>query len=489
MTGAVSIEPGARPAFDGRRLTSTIQWIKYAASRMAWIVRCNTQSRDRAQIDARSKCSGSPATNHSIRGQSMQRRTVLKRIALSVALATTGLAAGTQALAADTIKIGVLHSLSGTMAISETVLKDVTLMAIDEINAKGGVLGKKLEPVVVDPASNWPLFAEKARQLLTQDKVAVVFGCWTSVSRKSVLPVFEELNGLLFYPVQYEGEESSRNVFYTGAAPNQQAIPAVEYLMGAEGGNAKRWVLEGTDYVYPRTTNKILEAFLKSKGVAAEDIKINYTPFGFSDWQTEVSAIKKFGSAGKKTAVVSTINGDANVPFYKELGNKGIKASDIPVIAFSVGEEELAGIDTKNLVGHLAAWNYFQSVKNPTNEGFIKVWHDFIKNSKRVTNDPMEAHYIGFKMWAQAVRQAGTTDVDAVRQVMYGQKVQAPSGFTSIMNTNHHLSMPGARICPRTRARSPIGPIRGCAATAPPPSTPTDLKRGPPHHVPLPASG
>src|SRR6202167_3672886 len=316
------------------------------------------------------------------------------------------------AAAQDTIKVGVLHSLSGTMAISETTLKDTILMMIDAQNKKGGLLGKKLEAVVVDPASDWPLFAEKAAQLLEKDKVAVVFGCWTSVSRKSVLPVFEKLNGLLFYPVQYEREESSNNVFYTGAAPNQQAIPAVEYLMSKDGGDVKRWVLEGTDYVYPQTTNKILEAFLKSKGVAPEDIMINYTPFGFSDWQTEVSAIKKFASAGKKTAVVSTINGDANVPFYKELANQGVKASDIPVVAFSVGEEELAGIDTKNLVGHLAAWNYFESVKNPTNEKFIKEWHNFIKNDKRTTNDPMEATYIGFKMWTHAVEQAGTTDVD-----------------------------------------------------------------------------
>jgi len=360
------------------------------------------------------------------------------------------LAAGALAVAAGaadaqtqgTIKIGVLHSLSGTMAISETTLKDTILMMVDDINKKGGLLGKKVEAVVVDPASNWPLFAEKARDLLAKEKVAAVFGCWTSVSRKSVLPVFEELNGLLFYPVQYEGEESSRNVFYTGAAPNQQAIPAVEYLMSDEGAGAKRWVLEGTDYVYPRTTNKILEAFLKAKGVAAEDIRINYTPFGHSDWQTEVAEIKKFAAGGKKTAVVSTINGDANVPFYKELANAGIKASDIPVVAFSVGEEELAGIDTKNLVGHLAAWNYFQSVKNPTNEAFIKQWKEYIKSPKRVTNDPMEAHLIGFKMWAQAVRQAGTTDVDAVRQAMYGQKVKAPSGFVSVMNTNHHLSKP-----------------------------------------------
>jgi urea transport system substrate-binding protein len=362
-------------------------------------------------------------------------------------LALTAAAVGSflapsMAKAADTIKVGVLHSLSGTMAISETTLKDTVLMMIDEQNKKGGLLGKKLEPVVVDPASNWPLFAEKARELIQKDKVSVVFGCWTSVSRKSVLPVFEELNGLLFYPVQYEGEESSRNVFYTGAAPNQQAIPAVEYLMSDEGGGAKRWALLGTDYVYPRTTNKILRAFLKSKGVAEADIMEVYTPFGHSDWQSIVADLKKFASAGKKTAVVSTINGDANVPFYKELGNQGIKAEDIPVVAFSVGEEELSGIDTKPLVGQLAAWNYFQSVKNPVNEKFIKTWHGFIKNEKRVTNDPMEATYIGFKMWTQAVEQAGTTDVDAVRQAMYGQKVATPSGFTAVMNTNHHLSKP-----------------------------------------------
>jgi urea transport system substrate-binding protein len=354
------------------------------------------------------------------------------------------------ASAADTIKVGILHSLSGTMAISEETLKDVMLMLIDEQNAKGGLLGKKLEPVVVDPASNWPLFAEKARGLLTQDKVAAVFGCWTSVSRKSVLPVFEELNGLLFYPVQYEGEESSRNIFYTGAAPNQQAIPAVDYLMSEDGGSVERWVLAGTDYVYPRTTNKILEAYLEQKGVAKDDIMINYTPFGHSDWQTIVSDIKKFASEGKKTAVVSTINGDANTFFYKELANQGVKAEDVPVVAFSVGEEELAGIDTTNLVGHLAAWNYFMSVDSPENDEFIEKWHEFIKkdsriNNKsedRVTNDPMEAHYIGFNMWVHAVEQAGTTDVDAVRQAMYSQKLRSLSGYDIQMNTNHHLSKP-----------------------------------------------
>jgi urea transport system substrate-binding protein len=342
----------------------------------------------------------------------------------------------------DTIKVGILHSLSGTMAISETTLKDAMLMLIDDQNKRGGLLGKKIEAVVVDPASNWPLFAEKARELLQKDKVAAVFGCWTSVSRKSVLPVFEELNGLLFYPVQYEGEESSRNVFYTGAAPNQQAIPAVDYLLSEEGGGAKRIVLLGTDYVYPRTTNKILRAYLNSKGISDADIMENYTPFGHSDWQTIVAQVKKFSSEGKKTAVVSTINGDANVPFYKELANQGVKAEDIPVIAFSVGEEELAGIDTKPLVGHLAAWNYFMSVKAPENEAFIKKWHEFIKNPKRVTNDPMEAHYIGFNMWKQAVEQAGTTNVDALRQAMYGQQVKNLTGGTAKMLPNHHLTKP-----------------------------------------------
>ncbi len=345
-----------------------------------------------------------------------------------------------QAKAAETIKVGILHSLSGTMAISETTLKDTMLMLIDEQNKKGGLLGKKLEAVVVDPASDWPLFAEKARELITKDKVAAVFGCWTSVSRKSVLPVFEELNSLLFYPVQYEGEESSKNVFYTGAAPNQQAIPAVDYLMNEMG--VKRWVLAGTDYVYPRTTNKILAAYLKSKGVADKDIMINYTPFGHSDWQSIVAEIKKFGSAGKKTAVVSTINGDANVPFYKELGNQGITADTIPVIAFSVGEEELAGIDTKPLVGHLAAWNYFMSVDSEVNDNFIESWHKFIKNDKRVTNDPMEAHYIGFNMWVKAVEKAGTTDPAAVQKAIIGVTVPNLSGGYAAMMPNHHITKP-----------------------------------------------
>jgi len=365
-----------------------------------------------------------------------------QRVFATILIAFGLMIGGSVAKAAETIKVGILHSLSGTMAISETTLKDVMLMLIEDQNAKGGLLGKKIEAVVVDPASNWPLFAEKARELIEKDKVDVVFGCWTSVSRKSVLPVFEELNGLLFYPVQYEGEESSKNVFYTGAAPNQQAIPAVEYLMSEDGGGAERWVLLGTDYVYPRTTNKILRAFLKSKGVSEDDIMENYTPFGHSDWQTIVSDVKAFASAGKKTAVVSTINGDANVPFYKELANQGIKAEDIPVVAFSVGEEELAGIDTGPLVGHLAAWNYFMSVDSEENSKFIEKWHEFIGNEDRVTNDPMEAHYIGFNMWVQAVEQAGTTDIDAVRQAMYAQEVANLTGGTAAMNTNHHLSKP-----------------------------------------------
>jgi len=352
------------------------------------------------------------------------------------------------ARAADTIKVGILHSLSGTMAISETSLKNVAPMTIDEINASGGVMGKQLEAVVVDPASNWPLFAEKARGLLTQDKVSVVFGCWTSVSRKSVLPVFKELNGLLFYPVQYEGEELEHNVFYTGAAPNQQAIPAVEYLMSKEGGGAKQFVLLGTDYVYPRTTNKILRAFLNKKGITDASIQEEYTPFGHSDYQTIVANIKKFAATGK-TAVVSTINGDSNVPFYKELGNAGLKATDVPVVAFSVGEEELRGVDTKPLVGHLAAWNYFESIKNPVNAAFIKSYKEYAKAKNLpnadtvVTNDPMEATYIGIHMWKQAVEKAKSTDVEKVIAAVGGQTFKAPDGFTIEMDkTNHHLHKP-----------------------------------------------
>ena len=365
--------------------------------------------------------------------------TKIRNVSLAGALAILSFSTP-QVKADDTIKIGVLHSLSGTMAISETTLKDTMLMLIEEQNKKGGLLGKKIEAVVVDPASNWPLYAEKTRELLTKDKVAAIFGCWTSVSRKSVLPVLEELNGLLFYPVQYEGEESSKNIFYTGAAPNQQAIPAIDFLMADV--KVKRWVLAGTDYVYPRTTNKILESYLISKGVDKKDIMISYTPFGHSDWQSIVADIKKFGSTGKKTAVVSTINGDANIPFYKELGNQNMTAETIPVIAFSVGEEELSGIDTKPLVGELAAWNYFMSIDTAKNAAFIKQWHNYIKDPKRTVNDPMEAHFIGFNMWVKAVEKAGTVESNAVQKAIIGIEVPNLTGATSKMLANHHITKP-----------------------------------------------
>jgi urea transport system substrate-binding protein len=370
-------------------------------------------------------------------------RTKLRRLVGPTLIILSIICATAVARAEETvIKIGILHSLSGTMAISEAVLKDMMFLLINDQNRKGGLLGRKLVPVVVDPASDWNLFSEKARELLAEEKVAVVFGCWTSASRKSVLPVFEELNGLLFYPVQFEGEESSRNVFYTGAAPNQQAIPAVRYLMSKAGGEVRRWVLLGTDYVYPRTTNRILAAYLAFEGVSPQDIMTIYTPFGQSDWREIISTIKEFGSAGKKTAVISTINGDANTYFYRALAAQKLDANVIPVMAFSVGERELIGIDTKPLVGHMAAWSYFHSIKSPENDIFIRMWKEFTGGKDDLTNDPMEATFIGFHMWAQAVAQAGTTDVDAVRQAMYRQRVKAPSGFEEVMNTNHYLSKP-----------------------------------------------
>ena len=340
---------------------------------------------------------------------------------------------------AKPINIGILHSLSGTMAMSETTLKDTMLMLIEQQNKKGGILGRKIEPIVVDPASNWPLFAEKARELITVQKVDVMFGCWTSVSRKSALPVLEELNALLFYPVQYEGEESSKNVFYTGAAPNQQAIPATDYYLDEIG--VKKFALLGTDYVYPRTTNKILKQYLIDKGIPESDIFVNYTPFGHSDWSKIVSDVVSLGADGKKVGVISTINGDANIGFYKELAAAGVKADDIPVVAFSVGEEELSGLDTTNLVGHLAAWNYFQSAESDLNTSFIKAWKSKM-GDKRVTNDPMEAHVIGFEMYVKAVEKAGTTDVNAVRKAMYGMKVPNLTGGIAEMLPNHHLSKP-----------------------------------------------
>ena len=356
-------------------------------------------------------------------------------------LAVAALLAGAGAASAQDcpIKVGVLHSLSGSMAISETTLKDVMLMLVEQQNAKGGLLGCQLEAVVVDPASDWPLFAEKARELLTVNEVDVIFGNWTSVSRKSVLPVIEELNGLLFYPVQYEGEESSRNVFYTGAAPNQQAIPATDYFLEELG--VEKFALLGTDYVYPRTTNNILESYLISKGIAKEDIFVNYTPFGHSDWATIVADVVALGADGKQVGVISTINGDANIGFYKELAAAGVSAEDIPVVAFSVGEEELSGLDTSELVGHLAAWNYFMSADTPANKEFITAWKAFASEN-RVTNDPMEAHYIGFNMWVNAATAAGTTDVDAVRTAMYGQEFPNLTGGTAVMLPNHHLAKP-----------------------------------------------
>lgn len=356
------------------------------------------------------------------------------------ALALIGAAGAASAQVECPIRVGVLHSLSGSMAISETTLKDVMLMLIAQQNAEGGLLGCQIEPVVVDPASDWPLFAEKARELLTVSNVDVIFGNWTSVSRKSVLPVLEELNGLLFYPVQYEGEESSRNVFYTGAAPNQQAIPAVDYFIDELGVTS--FALLGTDYVYPRTTNNILQAYLISRGIAPENIFVNYTPFGQSDWATIVSDVVALGAGGEQVGVISTINGDANVGFYKELAAQGVTADEIPVVAFSVGEEELSGLDTTELVGHLAAWNYFMSADTPENEAFIAAWQEFIGDPTRVTNDPMEAHYIGFNMWVQAVEQAGTTDVDAVRAAMYGQEVPNLTGGTAVMLPNNHITKP-----------------------------------------------
>jgi urea transport system substrate-binding protein len=367
---------------------------------------------------------------------------LVRTIGMAFFALQTALAASAANAGEETIKIGILHSLSGTMAISESALKDTVLMLIADQNKKGGLLGRRLEPVIVDPASDWNAFAEKARELLVKEKVAVVFGCWTSVSRKSVLPVFEETNGLLFYPVQSEGEESSRNIFYLGAAPSQQAIPAVRYLMSKDGGEVRRWILLGTDYVYAHTTNQILSAYLAAEGVLPEDITTIYTPYGHSDWQGIVQRIKSFGSERKKTAVISTISGDANTYLYNELALQQVEARTIPVMALSLSERELRNTDAARLAGHMAARNYFQSIKSPENDAFIKMWADFKEQQDKTTNDPMEGTFIGFRMWTQAVSQAGTVDVNAVRQAMYGQRVKAPSGFEVVMNTNHHLSKP-----------------------------------------------
>src|SRR5450432_2962411 len=372
----------------------------------------------------------------------MRRTPICSGILSTLLVIWLSFAASTVRAADDTIKVGILHSLSGTMAISESVLKDTVLMLIADQNKKGGLLGKKLEPIVVDPASDWDAFAEKAGDLLTRERVAVVFGCWTSFSRKAVLPIFEQMNGLLYYPVQYEGEESSRNIFYLGATPSQQAIPAVRYLMSKEGGNIHRWVLLGTNYLYPRKTNQILRAYLAAEGVSSEDITAMYASPDQSDWREIVESVKAFAAGGKKTAVISTVTGNSNAALYTELVNQQIDAAKIPFMALSVSERELRGVDLGKLVGHMAARSYFQSIKSAENDAFIKMWADFNEQQDKITNDPMEATFIGFRMWAQAVSQAGTTDVNAVRQAMFGQRVRAPSGFEVVMNTNHHLSKP-----------------------------------------------
>ncbi|WP_142687896.1 urea ABC transporter substrate-binding protein [Chitinophaga polysaccharea] len=347
----------------------------------------------------------------------------------------------------ETVKIGVLHSLSGTMAISEVSLKDAVQMAVDEINAKGGVLGKQIEPVIVDPASDWDLFAEKAKELLIDKKVSAVFGCWTSVSRKSVLPVFEQNNGLLFYPVQYEGEECSNSVIYTGATPNQQLIPAAEYLMSEKGGGYKKFYLLGTDYVFPRTANKILKAYLLSKGIPKENIIEEYTPFHHQDYQTIISKVKRFAADGK-ACILSTINGDSNVPFYKEFANQGLSSATCPIMAFSVAEDELRSMDTEFLVGHLAAWNYFQSNDLPENKKFVADFKAFCAKKglpggdKRVTDDPICWAYTGVYLWAKAAEKAGSFDVSKVRNALYGLDFPSPDGLVKMDPRNHHLAKP-----------------------------------------------
>jgi len=360
--------------------------------------------------------------------------------------------------AAETVKVGVLHSLSGTMAISETSLRDVLLYTFDEINAKGGVLGKMIEPVVVDGASDWPLFAEKAEELLVKEKTAVTFGCWTSVSRKSVLPVYEKHNGLLFYPVQYEGEEMSKNIIYTAEAVGQQAIPAVDYLL-KEG--MKKFYLIGTDYVYPQTTNLVLFEYLLSKGVSVEDIggglrkgadgsvisAGNYTPFGHSDFQQIVADIKKFSASGE-ACVINTINGDANVPFFKEFAASGLTSEDCPVVSFSISEDEFRALPAKDLVGHLGCWTYFMSLDTPANRKFKDGFQAWLKKTEvagvvkenRVTCSPMVLSYDGVYLWKAAVEKAGSFDVDKVTAALEsGISFEGPGG-TVTSQKNHHVT-------------------------------------------------
>ena len=359
---------------------------------------------------------------------------------LAVALAALLLLASGAFAQEPPIRVGILHSTTGTMALSESVLKDLMQMLVERQNAAGGLLGRRLEAVVVDPASDWDRYAEKARELLVEREVDVIFGCWTSASRKAVLPVLEEHNGLLFYPVQYEGQESVRNVFYTGATPNQQALPGIDYPMDEDA--VERWILVGTDYVYPRVTNEIVTAYLAQKGVAEADVTVIYTPFGQRDWQAIVGRIKAISREGRRTAVVSTVNGDANLAFYRELSEQGVDGADIPVLALSVSEEELSGIDATTLEGHLAVWNYFQSVDDPRNAEFLAAWRNYLGDENRVTNDPMEAHYIGFSMWLEAVTRAGTTDVDAVIDALVGIRVPNLTGGETEMLPNHHVTKP-----------------------------------------------
>jgi urea transport system substrate-binding protein len=363
----------------------------------------------------------------------------------------------------DTVKVGILHSLSGTMAISETSLRDVLLFAFDQINAAGGIkVGDKMykiDPVVVDGASNWPLFAEKAKQLLEEDKVAVTFGCWTSVSRKSVLPVFEKDNGLLFYPVQYEGEELSKNIFYTAEAVGQQATPAIDYLL-AQG--KKKFYLIGTDYVYPQTTNLILYKYLLLHGVSVENIggglrkdadgKVisagQYVPFGHTDFQQIVADIKQFAASGD-ACVINTINGDSNVPFFKEIVAAGLTPSDCPVVSFSLAEDELRSMPTKDMVGELGCWTYFMSLDTPENAAFLKSWNDWLATEthpgvikeKRAMDSPMVLSYDGVYLWKQAVEKAGSFDVDKVRAALEaGDDSFAGPGGKITMQANHHAT-------------------------------------------------
>lgn len=350
----------------------------------------------------------------------------------SAAASSEAAASSTETASGDTIKVGILHSLSGTMAISEVSVKDAEMMAIEEINAAGGVLGKKIEPVVEDGASDWPKFAEKAKKLLQNDKVATVFGCWTSASRKAVLPVFEENNGLLWYPVQYEGMESSPNIFYSGAAPNQQIVPAVEWLLQNKG---KKFFLLGSDYVFPRTANKIIKAQLAAQG--GELIAEEYTPLGHTDYSTIVNKIK----AAKPDVVFNTLNGDSNVAFFKELKASGITSKDLTTCSVSVAEEEIRGIGADNMAGHLVSWNYYQTTDTPENKAFVEKYKAKY-GSDRVTDDPIEAAYINVYLWAEAVKKAGSTEVAKVKEAAKGLEFKAPEGTVKIEGENQHLWKP-----------------------------------------------